>query len=180
MKGTGASSILCLAAALLASTGKTADGHGSILIPVSRNSIDSTLPPWSHGKRALTHSLHAAPAQWQCTLRGRHTVRPRTAHHASQARRARRPQASQAQHAPPRAADPPSGAHVWKGNACNCVNGTEDCNSGQSCFWFSQGAPGCPPPSHMLALVRATAGVSRHLQGTLRSRSCSRCGIWGH
>ena len=27
---------------------------------------------------------------------------------------------------------------------CKCTNGTEDCNSGQSCFWFSQGCTiGC-------------------------------------
>ena len=67
-----------------------ANAHGSVLIPVTRNSIDSTLPPWSHGKH------------------------------------------------------PPTGKHVYKGNACNCVNGTHDCNSGQACFWFSQGCtPGC-------------------------------------
>lgn len=67
-----------------------AQGHGSIAIPAPRNSIDSTLPPWSHGKH------------------------------------------------------PPSGAHVYKGNACICGNGTNECNSGQACFWFSQGCTiGC-------------------------------------
>jgi len=67
-----------------------ATGHGSILIPLPRNSIDATLPAWSHGKH------------------------------------------------------PPSGSHVWSGNACNCANGTDYCNSGQSCFWFSQGCTiGC-------------------------------------
>ena len=68
-------------ALLLGVLAPVASGHGGVLIPVSRNSIDSMLPPWSHGKH------------------------------------------------------PPTGKHVWKGNACNCVNGTSECNSGQSCFW---------------------------------------------
>ena len=32
-------------------------GHGSMIMPPSRNSIDSTLPAWSHGKHAMTGAI---------------------------------------------------------------------------------------------------------------------------
>jgi len=64
-------------------------GHASLMMPPSRNAIDSELPAWSHGKHP--------PTDW---------IQP---------------------------------------YACTCTNGTEaECNSGQSCFWFSQGCTiGC-------------------------------------
>ena len=77
-------------------------GHASLMMPPSRNAIDSELPAWSHGKHP--------PTDW---------IQP---------------------------------------YACTCTNGTEaECNSGQSCFWFSQGCTiGCPfcdgGPSFLLPL----------------------------
>ena len=64
-------------------------GHASLIMPPSRNAIDSTLPAWSNGKHPNTG--------W---------IEPYN---------------------------------------CGCTNGTEaECNSGQSCFWFSQGCTiGC-------------------------------------
>ena len=64
-------------------------GHASLIMPPSRNAIDSELAPWAHGKHPMTG--------W---------IEPYN---------------------------------------CNCTNGTEaECNSGQSCFWFSQGCTiGC-------------------------------------
>ena len=36
---------------------------------------------------------------------------------------------------------PPGQSHCW---ACTCVNGTEPCDAGQTCVWFSQGCSiGC-------------------------------------
>ena len=64
-------------------------GHASMIMPPARNSIDSELPAWSHGKHPETG--------------------------------------------------------VIEPYNCACTNGTEaECNSGQSCFWFSQGCTiGC-------------------------------------
>eukprot|EP00656_Telonema_subtile_P015169 TRINITY_DN17912_c0_g1_i1.p1 TRINITY_DN17912_c0_g1~~TRINITY_DN17912_c0_g1_i1.p1 ORF type:complete len:287 (+),score=40.91 TRINITY_DN17912_c0_g1_i1:125-985(+) len=65
-----------------------AAGHGGMLIPMPRNSIDSELPAWSNGKHPRTGVIEPLP--------------------------------------------------------CDCTNGTSPCNSGQSCFWFSQGCSiGC-------------------------------------
>ena len=64
-------------------------GHASLIMPPTRNAIDSTLPAWSNGKHPMTG--------W---------IEPYN---------------------------------------CACTNGTEAaCESGQSCFWFSQGVSvGC-------------------------------------
>lgn len=59
------------------------DGHGSMIMPPSRNSIDAETQAWSDGKFPNTG--------W---------IEPYN---------------------------------------CKCNNGTSTCNSGQSCFWFSQG-----------------------------------------
>ena len=65
-----------------------AGAHASLIMPPSRNSIDSTLPAWEGGKYP--------PTGW---------IEPYT---------------------------------------CKCTNGSDVCNSGQSCFWFSQGCTiGC-------------------------------------
>ena len=63
-------------------------GHASMIMPPTRNAIDSVLPAWSGGKH------------------------------------------------------PPTG---WiEPYSCKCTNGTGECNSGQSCFYFSQGCTiGC-------------------------------------
>ena len=65
------------------------ESHGSLIMPPTRNAIDSELPAWSKGKHPNTG--------W---------IEPYN---------------------------------------CRCVNGTDaECNSGQSCFWFSQGCTiGC-------------------------------------
>jgi len=63
-------------------------GHGSMIMPPSRNSVDADLPAWSHGKHPETG-----------------VIEPYT---------------------------------------CSCFNGTSECDSAQSCFWFSQGTSiGC-------------------------------------
>jgi len=65
-----------------------AHGHGSMIMPPTRNAIDAKLSPWSNGKHAMTG--------W---------IEPYN---------------------------------------CKCTNGTDICNNGQSCFWFSQGCTiGC-------------------------------------
>ena len=65
-----------------------AAGHGSMIMPPSRNSVDADLPAWAHGKFPETG-----------------LIEPYT---------------------------------------CSCSNGTSECSSGQSCFWFSQGCSvGC-------------------------------------
>ena len=70
---------------LLSSVIGMAAGHASLIMPPSRNNIDSETPAWSHGKHPMTG--------W---------IQPYN---------------------------------------CRCTNGTEaECNSGQGCFWFSQGA----------------------------------------
>ena len=65
-------------------------GHASLIMPPSRNGIDSQLPPW-----------HNTP-------------------------------------------NPPATGWI-EPYSCKCTNGTEEyCNSGQGCFWFSQGCTiGC-------------------------------------
>merc|ERR1712166_1327030 len=63
-------------------------GHGSMLMPLSRNSIDAETPAWSDGKHPATGGIEPYN--------------------------------------------------------CRCTNGTDICNNGQSCFWFSNGCtPGC-------------------------------------
>jgi hypothetical protein len=69
-------------ALLFSSLVATVCGHGSMIMPPSRNSVDADLPAWSHGKFPKTG-----------------TIEPYT---------------------------------------CSCNNGTSECSSGQSCFWFSQ------------------------------------------
>jgi len=65
-----------------------ADAHGSLIMPQSRNSVDSELPAWSDGKHPETGLIEPYD--------------------------------------------------------CGCNNGTSECKSGQSCFWFSQGTSiGC-------------------------------------
>jgi len=62
--------------------------HGSMIMPLARNSIDAETPEWSDGKHPMTG-----------------TIEPYN---------------------------------------CRCTNGTDVCNNGQSCFWFSNGCtPGC-------------------------------------
>jgi len=75
--------------ALLLAAAGTARGHASMIMPPTRNAIDSELPAWSKGQHPETG--------W---------IEPYN---------------------------------------CACTNGTEaECNSGQSCFWFSQGCTiGC-------------------------------------
>ena len=75
------------AACLLAFVARAA-GHASMIMPPTRNSIDSELPAWSGGKHPMTG--------W---------IEPYN---------------------------------------CGCTNGTSECNSGQSCFWFSQGCARAP------------------------------------
>lgn len=66
----------------------TVNGHGSMILPPARNSIDAELPAWSNGKHPMTG--------------------------------------------------------VIEPYNCHCSNGTDLCNNGQSCFWFSQGCTiGC-------------------------------------
>lgn len=63
-------------------------GHGSMIMPPARNSIDAETPAWSNGKHPNTG--------W---------IEPYN---------------------------------------CRCTNGSDVCNNGQSCFWFSQGCTiGC-------------------------------------
>jgi len=64
-------------------------GHASMIMPPSRNAIDSETPAWSNGKHPMTGWIEPY--------------------------------------------------------SCKCINGTEsECNSGQACFWFSQGCTiGC-------------------------------------
>jgi lytic starch monooxygenase len=70
-------------------------GHGSLIVPPPRNSVDRSLPDWRGGKH--TPSSPNAP--------GMPTIEP---------------------------------------FGCDCVNGTEACESAQSCFWFSNGCTiGC-------------------------------------
>ena len=65
-----------------------AHAHGSMIMPLARNSIDAEDPAWSNGKHPMTG-----------------TIEPYN---------------------------------------CRCTNGTDVCNNGQSCFWFSNGCtPGC-------------------------------------
>jgi len=42
---------------LVVATPRCADGHSSMIMPPARNSIDSTLPPWSDGKHPPTGSI---------------------------------------------------------------------------------------------------------------------------
>eukprot|EP00041_Stephanoeca_diplocostata_P007815 m.112842 g.112842 ORF g.112842 m.112842 type:complete len:390 (-) comp17044_c0_seq1:271-1440(-) len=64
------------------------EGHGSVIMPLSRNSIDAETSAWSDGKHPETG-----------------TIEPYN---------------------------------------CGCTNGSDICNNGQSCFWFSQGCTiGC-------------------------------------
>jgi len=73
---------------LLCALSSTVNGHGSMIMPPARNSIDAELPAWSDGKHPMTG-----------------TIEPYN---------------------------------------CRCTNGTDLCNNGQSCFWFSQGCTiGC-------------------------------------
>ena len=77
------------ASQVLATTLSFVAGHASMIMPPTRNAIDSTLPGWSDGKHPETGWIEPYD--------------------------------------------------------CACTNGTEAaCNSGQSCFWFSQGCTvGC-------------------------------------
>ena len=77
------------ASALAAASLATAAAHGSMVMPLGRNSIDAELPAWSGGKHPYTGEIQPY--------------------------------------------------------SCACTNGTDECSSGQSCFWFSQGCTiGCP------------------------------------
>lgn len=80
---------MLLVLAIFATLAATVHGHASMIMPPTRNAIDSTLPGWDDGKHPETG--------W---------IEPYN---------------------------------------CACTNGSEaDCNSGQSCFWFSQGCTvGC-------------------------------------
>jgi len=74
--------------ALAALFAVSADAHGSMIMPLARNSIDAEVAAWSGGKHPMTG-----------------TIEPYN---------------------------------------CGCTNGTDLCNNGQSCFWFSNGCtPGC-------------------------------------
>ena len=64
------------------------DAHGSMIMPLARNSVDAETVGWSGGKHPNTGSIEPYN--------------------------------------------------------CACTNGTDICNNGQSCFWFSNGCtPGC-------------------------------------
>ena len=73
-----------LASALLVAS---VAGHGSMVMPLARNSIDAESAAWSHGKHPSTG-----------------TIEPYD---------------------------------------CHCTNGTDICDNGQSCFWFSNGEDVC-------------------------------------
>ena len=50
--------VLCVASVLLQSfLWERAEGHGSMIMPPSRNSVDADLPAWSHGKFPETGTI---------------------------------------------------------------------------------------------------------------------------
>eukprot|EP01049_Picozoa_sp_SAG25_P009208 SAG25_NODE_893_length_4885_cov_4.133723_1_plen_407_part_10 len=103
--------------AVLASLASTVAAHSNLIYPKPRNAIDSLLPQWSGG----TFLLSLFPSSFFFCL-------------------AMTPHPSHAGKAP----------YVWKGGPapyhppCVCKNGTQPCESAQTCLWMSVGCSiGC-------------------------------------
>ena len=99
------------------------DAHGSMILPLARNSIDAETPAWSGGKHPMTGTIEPYNCQYVfCVMIA-------TFKHFVCARACVFNNSYQPDH-----------ANVSE----SCTNGTDVCNNGQSCFWFSNGCtPGC-------------------------------------
>jgi len=94
-------------------------GHMSMVVPLSRNAIDRSLGPWQDG-------------QWFPYSQGCTNCTTETCV-TDPSQPGWNPQI-------PSGCVPP-GTDGW---GCNCANGTEPCDVGQSCLWFSNGCTiGC-------------------------------------
>jgi hypothetical protein len=87
----------------------TVDGHGSLVIPQTRNSIDRLAAPWKGGYPAIPD--FPGTGRWGLP-------------------------------------NETCGSRPWAcQEGCSCSNGTEACDVGQSCFWFTSGTTiGCDKP----------------------------------
>ena len=126
----------------------SAAAHSSLLFPPSRNSIDKLLPPWQNG--SFGHDQPAAARTSLGARRGDDALVPRRAsrreHSFLEARRGDNAHSSThvEETSIPTTRVRAGAPRYPDGWGCDCVNGTEPCEVGQSCYWFSQGCTiGC-------------------------------------
>ena len=128
-------------AVLLGFCAALAAGHMSMIIPVPRNAVDRHLPGWANGTWYVICSSpwypSLAAAQASIThvllrLNNRFPYAPDCTN-CTTTTCVTNPRAKGWNPQIPSGCIPP-GTDGW---ACNCANGTSQCSSGQSCFWFS-------------------------------------------